>query len=160
MADLFLGRPRSRRYPKFNIRRDTSPDPGEFLLWAAQGLANELAILAGNSGQALVLPESFPRMPMKDVAPFSVYLQQRKIIPDSLVSPIRTVVQGRNSVLQGKLSGDTVSSLAELANDVLLKLRKINRYYYRVALPHVALYRGRDRSGLHSTHGVMIVTPR
>ena len=22
MADLFLGRPRSRRYPKFNIRRD------------------------------------------------------------------------------------------------------------------------------------------
>ena len=26
MADLFLGRPRSRRYPKFNIRRDI-PDP-------------------------------------------------------------------------------------------------------------------------------------
>ena len=25
MADLFLGRPRSRRYPKFNIRRDIPP---------------------------------------------------------------------------------------------------------------------------------------
>ena len=26
MADLFLGRPRSRRYPKFNIRRDIPCD--------------------------------------------------------------------------------------------------------------------------------------
>ena len=25
MADLFLGRPRSRSYPKFNIRRDIPP---------------------------------------------------------------------------------------------------------------------------------------
>ena len=29
LADLFLGRPRSRRYPKFNIRRDI---PDKFLL--------------------------------------------------------------------------------------------------------------------------------
>ena len=29
MADLFLGRPRSRRYPKFNIRRDIPVCPGE-----------------------------------------------------------------------------------------------------------------------------------
>ena len=30
MADLFLGRPRSRRYPKFNIRRDI-PEEGEII---------------------------------------------------------------------------------------------------------------------------------
>ncbi len=29
MADLFLGRPRSRRYPKFNIRRDIPPISSE-----------------------------------------------------------------------------------------------------------------------------------
>ena len=29
LADLFLGRPRSRRYPKFNIRRDIPVDCGQ-----------------------------------------------------------------------------------------------------------------------------------
>ena len=30
MADLFLGRPRSRRYPKFNIRRDIPIFHGDY----------------------------------------------------------------------------------------------------------------------------------
>ena len=31
LADLFLGRPRSRRYPKFNIRRDIPLSKEDFL---------------------------------------------------------------------------------------------------------------------------------
>ena len=41
LADLFLGRPRSRRYPKFNIRRDIPRTDREALKVGARGAATE-----------------------------------------------------------------------------------------------------------------------
>ena len=62
MADLFLGRPRSRRYPKFNIRRDIPPVPCtvgfDYVVSAEETDPGKTFELFGNWG-----PEQLDRAP-------------------------------------------------------------------------------------------------
>ena len=60
LADLFLGRPRSRRYPKFNIRRDI---PQAIRAWCnfAIGLANsDVQRLSQAAAAYAAVPVSLP----------------------------------------------------------------------------------------------------
>ncbi len=131
-------------------------EPGEFLLWAVSNIGNELLVLAGNSGQGIELANTFPRV--KDISSFSVYLAQRNIIPGTLLSSIRMVVDSRNALVRSELAGEHVEKAADLSGRVLSTLGKIERYYYRVRMPSVDLYLDRDRTARHETSGVMIVT--
>ncbi len=58
MADLFLGRPRSRRYPKFNIRRDipfvSAATDTVRLHWLEKVILN-LGVIAGILGMVRLM---------------------------------------------------------------------------------------------------------
>jgi hypothetical protein len=131
-------------------------DLNEFLLWATESISNELVILAGNSGQTQATPASFPRAP--EFAVFAEFLVMRRILPEDLLSPIQTIATARNIMLHGELAQEQLFSINDLATKVLLKLKKIERYWYRVRLSHVPLFLDRGLTTPLEADGLMIMT--
>jgi hypothetical protein len=149
--------------PPLPLHREASDllppsDPGERILWATSKIANELVILAGNSGQEQVIKglEAFPRL--TKVIPFASLLAERKIIPGDLLGPMKALFDWRNALVHGKISIQQAQTVIPLADLIMVKLQQIERYYYRVGLSHVELYKDREATALYGIHGVMIVT--
>jgi hypothetical protein len=121
-----------------------------------ESIANELVILAGNSGQSEAIPRSFPRAP--DIAAFGAYLVTRKIVPEELLGPIQTVATARNAMVHGKVAREQLDSVNELGTKIFVRLKQIERYWYRVRVSHVGLFKDLSLTTPFGTHGVMIVT--
>jgi len=161
-VDAYLGQPEpdAAMFPTLHREPgDLFPptDPSEFLLWITENIANELVILAGNSGQSQTVPRTFPRV--SDLASFAAYLVTRKILPEDLLGPIRLVATTRNAMVHGKLDRERdVAPINELGTSAFVKLKQIERFWYRVRLSHVDLFLDRGFTAPLGTHGLMIVT--
>lgn len=130
-------------------------DRFERLLWAAEQIRLELIVLAGNAGH---LPErvSWDRY---SAAALSAVLAERGAVPTSLGDPINTIVELRNAAVHEgrRVAADVIFSAADLALNVLVKLRSVKRNYTRIRVADVRLYRDQSLSTFHDTGGVMLV---
>jgi hypothetical protein len=130
-------------------------DSSQSLFWAAEQIRIELVVLMGNSGT------TFPRMPFPDyqIPELAFFLIQKGYIPAELLEPIRTVVARRNEQAHGTVHPPDLLELSvELAYDVLGKLRKVSRYYYRVRVADIKVYPDRSLTTALEIRAVMIAT--
>lgn len=130
-------------------------EPPEALLWAAEQIRIELIVLMGNSGTEI------PRKP------FSLYhskqlvrfLTQKEYLPGGLLEPVETVVDRRNELAHGvKLPSRVLEASAELAYDVLVKLKRVKRNYYRVRMGSIKVYQDRSLTSPLDAPAFMLVS--
>jgi hypothetical protein len=150
--------------PKGNAQPEAVPPPAdvpvqpdlnlptnrfERLFWATEQIRIELILLAGNAGR------------LKRVAPWSEYhipelvsyLHPANALSGPLIEAIMTVVRMRNAAAHEQV----VDPAADLAVDVLQKLRSIHRNYVRLRYPDVQLFKDRGLTSPHQFPGVMVV---
>lgn len=129
-------------------------DRVERLLWAAEQIRIELILLAGNGGY-LPKGRAFASYRALELASL---LASKNMLPDALVEPIRTVVEQRNAVAHAAVvNTSVVQAAAQLALEVLAKLREVPRNWNRVLGGAVPLFSDRSLSSTHpASPGVMI----
>lgn len=127
----------------------------ERLLWAVEQIRIELIVLAGNGG-VLREPLTWDRY----TAPSLIRtFAEHNALPPSLGQSILKTLDVRNRVVHAgrRIDPDLIASAADLALDVLNKLRSIKREYHRIREPDVMVYKDQSLSVLHDTRGVMLV---
>jgi hypothetical protein len=134
---------------------DLSPPAGplERLLWATDKIRIDLIVIAGGGGQ---LPRG-QTLDQYRAIELATMLAAKDMIPADLVVPVRTVVRNRNAAAHGTpLGEDVIESAADLAIDVLLKLRQVSRNYIRVESFPIELFRDQSLTARHAATGLMI----
>ncbi len=126
----------------------------ERLLWGAEQIRIELILIAGNSGH-LKERVTWDQYSIRSLVRI---LAQSKILPAGLADSIVKTLDLRNEVVHPgrRLDPALVSASADLAMDVLNKLRSIKRQCIRIREPDVTMYKDRSLSVLHDTRGVML----
>lgn len=128
----------------------------ERFLWAYEQIRIELIVISGNAGifdERVTFDRYQPRR-------LTASLIASSRIPEGLGEPVGTITRLRNEVVHSttKLSRDLLDSSADLAIDVLLKLRSVKRNYIRVRNPDVHLFRDQSLSQYHEARGVELAS--
>lgn len=122
------------------------------LLWAHEQIRIELLILAGNGGR---LPgrKKWNDYRIRELADL---LAKDNVIPSAIRETLDVVIRARNTFAHGHLVERLSNSGADLAMEVLAKLRSIPREYSRVLAYPLPVYRDRELSIPHESKAVML----
>ncbi len=121
-------------------------DKAARVLWSIEQIRVELIVIAGNGG---LLSDARPWDSYRPVE-VAEMLRSHHVVPDALVTGIRTAVEQRNLLAHGRLTSlDLLAPLDELCTALVIKVREIPREYIRVHQSEVPLYVDRSLSARH-----------
>ena len=128
-------------------------DRTERLLWAVEQIRIELMLIAGNTGR---LPARRPWGAYR-VSELARELSRAGALPAVLLPEFETVVAQRNDLAHGRFGPRVIDdSAAQLALELLIKLREIPRGYHRVKGFPVDLYADKSLSTKHPYRGLLL----